>query len=191
MVGDNFADILKSASLSSADYVHHTFVICPFLRFTQHFFEEAFTVCVFCQLEVVRAFIGSQCQQDHPFAFVSQERSHTVFTHIRSYGYRIYIQFFEESTGIHGRSVSDIPTFCIGNDELVRIVLLDIFYCLFKCDPAFNAHAFVKSEIGFVGDTQVGCCVDNRFIECKDRVFFFQQVFRNLLDISIKSYAKK
>ena len=139
----------------------------------------------------MRTFVGSQCQQDHPFAFVGQERSYAVLAHIRSYGYRIYVQFFEESTGIHGGSVSYIATLCIGNDELVGIIIFDIFYCLFKGNPTFHAHAFIESEVWLVSNAQVGCCVDDSFVESEDRIFFLQQMFGYFLDVGIKSYAKE
>ena len=139
----------------------------------------------------MRSFVGSQCQQDHPFAFVGKERSNAVFTHVGGYCYRVDIQFFKECAGIHCRSISDVTTLCVSNDELIRIVIFDIFYCLFKCDPSFYTHAFIESQIGFVGDTQISCRVNDCFVECEDRIFFFQQMFRDFLDVSIKSYTKE
>ena len=64
--------------------------------YARTFFEEAFAVGVFRQLEVVRAFVAGQRKQDYPFAFVRKERGHTVFAHVGSYGYGIYIQLFEK-----------------------------------------------------------------------------------------------
>ena len=137
----------------------------------------------------MRTFVAGQCEQDNPFAFVGEEWSNAVFAHIRSYGYRVYVQFFKESTCIHGRGITDVAAFGIGDDKLVGIVLLDVVHGLFKGNPAFYSHALIESEIRFVGDTQVGCCIDNRFVEGKDGVFFFQQVFRNLFDIRVQTYA--
>ena len=136
------------------------------------------------------AFVACQCQEDYPLAFVSQERSNTVLTHVRGYGYRVDVQFVEECAGIHGRGISNVTTFGIGNDELVGIVFLDIFHSLFKSDPAFHAHALIESEVRFVGNAKVSRCVDDGFIEGEDRIFFFQQVFRDFLDVCIQTYAE-
>ena len=74
MFGNNLADIFEGAALCGAYYVHHLFVTGPLLGFAEHFFEEAFAVGVFRQLEVVRAFVAGQRKQDYPFAFVRKER---------------------------------------------------------------------------------------------------------------------
>ena len=191
MFGHNLADVLEGAALGGAYHVHHLFVTCPFLGFAEHLLEEAFALRVFCQLKVVRAFVAGQCKQDYPFALVGEERGNTVLAHIGGNGYGVYIQFFEERAGIHGRGVSDVTAFGVGNDELVGIVLLDVVHGLLESYPAFHAHAFVKSKVGLVGNAEVGCCIDDSFIESEDRVFFFQQMFGDFLDVGIKTYAKK
>ena len=62
---------------------------------------------------------------------------------------------------------------------------------LLECHHSLDAKRLVKSEIGFVGHT-IGCgSVDYGLIEGVDRVFFTFQVFGNLLDVCIKSYAEK
>ena len=139
----------------------------------------------------MRTFVAGQCKQDNPFILVGEERGNTVFTHVGSYGYRVYVQFFKECTCVHGRGIADVAALGIGYDELVRVVLLDVVYGLFKGNPAFYSHALIEGEIRFVGDTQVGCCIDNCFVEGEDRVFFFQQVFRDFLNIRVQTYAEK
>ena len=191
MFGNNLADIFEGAALCGAYYVHHLFVTGPLLGFAEHFFEEAFAVGVFRQLEVVRAFVAGQRKQDYPFAFVRKERGHTVFAHVRSYGYGIYIQLFEEGTGIHGRGVPDVTAFGVGDDELVGIVLLDVVYGFLESYPAFHAHALIKCQIGLVGDAEVGSSVDDGFVESEYRVFFFQKMFGYFLDVGVKTYAKE
>ena len=126
---------------------------------------------VFRQLEVVRAFVAGQCKQNYPFALIGEERRNAVFAHIGGNGYGIYIQLFEERACIHGRGVSDVSAFGVGDDELVGIVLLDVVHGLLESDPAFHAHAFVKSKVGLVGDAEVGRCVDDSFVESEDRIF--------------------
>lgn len=64
VVGSVFADIQEHFSLGSAYHIHHLFVRSPILRLFQYLFEQPFAVGIFRQLEIVRAFVGGQCQQD-------------------------------------------------------------------------------------------------------------------------------
>jgi hypothetical protein len=56
---------------------------------------------------------------------------------------------------------------------LVGIVFLDVGYSLFESDPSFYAHAFIKGQIGFIGDAIRGGSVNDGFVESEDRIFFF------------------
>ena len=62
--------------------------------------------------------------------------------------------------------ISDVTAFGVGNDKLVGIVLLDILHSFLKSDPAFHAHTFIESEVRFVGNAKVDCCIDDGFVLC-------------------------
>lgn len=52
-------------------------------------------------------------------------------------------------------------------------------------------YTFVEGQIGFISDAIVSRCIDNCFIESEDGIRIIQQVIGYLLDICVKSYAKK
>ena len=104
----NLADVLESAALGGAYDVHHAVVAGPFLALAQHFLEEAFALRVLRQLEVVRAFVRVQCQEDDPRVVIAEERRHAVLAHVGGHGDGIHLQVFEERAGIHGRGVADV-----------------------------------------------------------------------------------
>ena len=62
---------------------------------------------------------------------------------------------------------------------------------VFEGYPAFYAHAFIKSQVRLIGDAIRGGCVYNSFVECKDRVFFLQQVSGDFLDVGIQPYTQE
>ena len=139
VVGSVFADIQEHFSLGSAYHIHHLFVRSPILRLFQYLFEQPFAVGIFRQLEIVRAFVGGQCQQDHPGFRIDQERFHAVFAHIRGDCYGVDLDMVEERTCIHFGSVSDVPALCICNDKLVGIVFTQVSDSLFERQHPFYA----------------------------------------------------
>ena len=127
------------------------------------------------------AFVRRQGQQDNPLALVAEEGRDAVFTHIGGDGQRVNVVFFEEGTGIHGAGVANVATFGVGNDEVLRVVLLEIFDGLLEGHESLDAEGLVESEVGLVRHA-IGCGgVDDSLVKRKDGVFFLQQVLGNLL----------
>ena len=191
MVGSHLADVLKHLALCGTYHVHHVVGISPFLTLPQHFLKQAFTVLVGGELEVVATLVGGECQENHPFVWVLEERCHAVLAHVGSNGEGIEVDFLEEGAGIHRAGVADVATFGIRDDEVLGIVLVEVRDGLLKRNPALHAHALVESKVGLVCHA-IGCCgVDNRLVEGEDGVFLLQQVLRNLLDVGVETYTQE
>ena len=78
----------------------------------------------------------------------------------------------EERAGIHFGGVTDIATFRIGDNELVRIVFAQVSNSLFKGKHTFHTQTFVESQVRFVSYTVIGCSIDDCLVESEDRIFF-------------------
>ena len=101
MVGGNLTDVFEELALRSTYDIHHLLVVCPLLRGAQHLFKQAFAFSILHELEVVRTLVACERQENHPLAFILEEGSYRVFTHVRSHGERINVHFFKEATCIH------------------------------------------------------------------------------------------
>ena len=97
----------------------------------------------------------------------------------------------EEAAGIHCGGVADVAAFCVGDDELVGIILFQILYCLFQSGPAFDAEAFIECEVWLVCHAVRSSGVDYCFVELENRIGVVFQMLRDFLDVSVKAYAKK
>ena len=191
VVGSDFADVLKHLALCSTYHIHHVVGIAPFLTLLQHLLEEALAVSVGRELEVVAALVGSERQENHPLALILQERSHAVLAHVGSHCERVEVDFLEEGAGIHCAGVADVTTLSVCDDEVLRIVLVEIRDSLLERNPALHTHALIEGEVGLVGHA-VGCCgVDDSLVEGKDGVFLLQQVLRNLLDVGVETHTQE
>lgn len=92
MVGRDLTDVLKHLSLGGTHDIHHVVFRAPLLCSPDHFFKETLTGFVFCELEVVTAFVACQCQDDRPLVFVFKERGEAVLAHVGSHGEGIDIE---------------------------------------------------------------------------------------------------
>ncbi len=120
---------------------------------------------------VVATLVGSECQENHPFAWILEEWCHAVLAHVGSNGEGIEVDFLEEGAGIHRAGVADVATFGIRDDEVLGIVLVEVRDGLLERNPALHAHALVESEVGLVCHA-IGCCgVDDGLVEGEDGVF--------------------
>ena len=160
VVGHDSPHVFKHFPLGRTYDIHHVSGIAPFLRLGEHFLEKRCAVVVGCELEVLRAFVGCEREEYHPFAVVAEEWSYTVFAHIRCHGECVNIHHLEKRVGIHFRCVAYVAAFCIGNDEDVGVVAADIVDCVLKCLVARQALRLVECEIGLEGNGIVGCSVD-------------------------------
>ena len=143
------------------------------------------------ELEVVAALVARQSQEDHPLARIAEERFHAILAHVGSDGQRIYVVLFKECTRVHNRSVANIATLGIGDDEVVGVVIFQIGYRLLEGHHATHAHALVESQVGLVGHTIGSGSVDNGLVELEDGVVLLAQVLREFAHIGIQSYTKK
>ncbi len=96
----------------------------------------------------------------------------------------------EKAACIKLRGVADITTLCIGDDELIGILLADIPQSEFKSVPALHPEALVKSEVRLVGYAVGRGSVDNSAVELEDGVFGAEQMLRDLLYICVESDAQ-
>ena len=70
-------------------------------------------------------------------------------------------------------------------------MLLNVVYCLLKTLQAKRAHTLIKSQIRFVGNTEMSRRIDNKFIKFEDRVFLIHQMCWYSSNISIKTNTEK
>ena len=82
-------------------------------------------------MEVSRRLVGRKSYYNSEFAFVLQERSYGLATHIRRNGDSVEIHCLEEGLRVHLGCVSDIAAFCVSDEELLRIIRTEIVHCLF------------------------------------------------------------
>ena len=191
MIGSYLADVLEHLALCGTNHIHHIFVVSPFLTLLQHLLEEALALSILRELEIVRAFVGSERQQNHPFVLVLEERCNAVFAHVRGNGQCIHIVLLEEGTGVHLGGVADIATLCIGDDEVVGVVLLQILHRFLERHQTLYAVSLVESQIGLVGYAVIGRCVDDGLIKLKERIVQIEDTLGHLLGICIQSHAQK
>ena len=137
------------------------------------------------------ALVACQGEQDDPFALVAEERSHAVLSHIRSYGERVNVIFAEESAGIHCRCIADVATFCVGNDEVVGVIFLQVVDGLLESHQSLHAESLVESEVGLVSHAVRCGGVDDGLVEGEDGVWTVEQVLWHLFEVGIETYAEK
>ena len=201
MVGNHLTDIFKHSSLRSTNDIHHILVVAPLLTLFQHFLKESFAIGVFRQLEVVRAFIARQRQQDHPFVVVAEEWCDAVFTHVGGDGECIDIVLLKEGLGIHFRCVADITTLGISDDEVVGIFFFQIVDGCLKSQQTIHSISLVESEVGLVGHAIGGCGIDDESVELAEGtehivlavlgLCLVDDALWNFVDICIETYAEK
>ena len=165
VVGNQLADVLEHTALGGTNDIHHIVLIAPLLALLQHFLKEALAIGILRQLEVVRALVRGECQQDDPLVVIAQEWCDAVFAHIGGNGECIDIIFLEEGFGIHLRRVADITTLGISNDEVVGVFLLQVVDGGLESQDAIYTVCLVESQIGLVGHTIGGCGIDNQGIK--------------------------
>lgn len=191
----NAAYVFKEFALRGTYHVHHLLVSAPLLRHAEHALEETLALRVGGELEIVRALVARQGEQHRPLAGVGEKRRYAVFAHVGRNGQRVHLRAFEEGAGVHGGGVADVAALRVGNDELVGIVCLDVLHRLLKRLPAFDAEAFVESEVGLVGHAVGGGGVDDGFVEREDgfcrRCTVVNDVLRHLLQVGIESDAEE
>ena len=191
MVGRYAADVGEEAALCGADHVHHAVWSGPLLRRAQHPFKQALTGFVLGQLEVVRALVACQGEQDDPFPVVVEEGGHAVFSHVRGHRQGVEVHLFKEGTGVHGRRVADVAPLGVSYDELVGVVLFQVGYRLLEGGPAFQPAAFIEGEVRLVGHAVGGRSVDDGLVEGKDGVLFAEQVGGDFLHVCVEADAEE
>ena len=137
------------------------------------------------------ALVACQCKYNHPFVLIAKERSDAVLAHVRSYCERVNIVFLEECACVHGTCVANVTALGVCYDEVVWIVLLEIFDCLLKRDESLHAECLIECEVWLVRYTVRSCGVDDGFVESENRVFLVEYVCRNLLEVGVKTHAQK
>ena len=202
MVRGQLTDVLKHLSLCGTNYVHHVLVVAPFLTLLQYLLKQALAILVLHQLEVVTALIAGKSQQHHPFAVVAQEWCNAVLAHVRSNGQRIYIVLLKESLGVHLRCVTDIAALGIGYNQVLGIVLLQIFDNALESSHTLNAVSLVEGQVGLVGHTVGSSSINNAGAKLKQHaeghlfllVLFLHnllQAFGHLVQVCVQSHAQK
>ena len=116
VIRNDLTDTAQHFRFRGSHDIHHVLVIPPLVRFTQNPFIQ-FHAILLKELEIKSTFIRGQCQQDHPFALIFQERGHGILTHIWSHRDRIKFHCLQECTGVHLGCIPDVPAFSIGNQE--------------------------------------------------------------------------
>src|SRR5690554_4661937 len=86
-------------------------------------------------------------------------------SHIWRHGYRVEIHGLEKRFGIHGRSISDITTFCIRDGEYFWKIFIQIFNGPFQGFPSLYSMGFIKSSIGLIGYGIVVSGINDRFVK--------------------------
>ena len=193
-----FADVLKHLSLCGTYYVHHVLVVAPFLTLLQYLLEEANAVLVLGELEVVTSLVAGEGEQDNPLAFVLQEWLHGILAHVWSHGERIEVVLLEEGLGVHLGGVADVTTLGICDDEVVRIVSLQILDGVLEGDHTLYTTALVESQVRLVCHTVRGCGIDDSLVESEHQLrlctldfLTLDDALRQLVNICIETYAQE
>ena len=141
----------------------------------------------------MRTLVGGQGKANDPLPLIAEEWLQGVLAHIGSHGDSIKIEVLEERTRIKRRGVANVATLGIGDDELIGILLANVADSLLEGNPSFHAKALVESEIGLVGDAIGFGGIDDGLVELEDSVLCRQrlQMFGNLLDVGVETYAKE
>ncbi len=192
MVGNDFADALQRFGFGGAHHVHDLVRRSPAAAFFQHRFIQPFAGGFVGKiLEIFRAFVGGQHQDDGPFAFVSQERGNGIQPHIRSQCDGIEVECFKKSAGVQCGCVADVAAFGIGNQEDVFCFLPDVTHGFCQAFPAPGAQQFVKGKVRLVGYGQVMGGIHDGFVEFKNRIRNNFKVFRDFIDVRIQTYTQE
>ncbi len=147
------------------DYKHDLLVGGPLLCLGEHILEEAGAGDGLGELEVARAGVGGQRQQDDPFALMAEERLHAVRTHVGSHGEGVDAEIVEEGAGVERRGVADVATLRVGDDQLIGIFLADVGHGLCEHLPTLGSESLVEGGVGLVGHAVGGSGVDDGLIE--------------------------
>ncbi|OAV63781.1 hypothetical protein Barb4_04734 [Bacteroidales bacterium Barb4] len=184
--------IQQHLPLRGTDHIHYPLLIRPFLRLLQYLFKQTLAAGILRKLKILRAFVGSKSQQNHPAVGINKERLHAVFTHIGGDGDGIrLVCTAEESAGVHLRRIADVTALGIGNNKLIGIVFANICHCLLKGKQTLYAQTLVESHVWLESYTIIGCCINDSLVESENRVFLVQQVWGYLCDIGVQSYAEE
>ena len=88
--------------------------------------------------------IAGESKQNDPLVLISEERCHAVLTHIRCDGESIKVILLKEGPRIHSGGVPDVATLRVSNDEMVRIVLLQIVYRALESRNTFHPRSLIE-----------------------------------------------
>ena len=162
------AHIADELAAGGTDDKHHVDGRAPLLGLDHHIFKHSHTLGVADHLEVLRALVGCEGQHHCPLALEAEEGSHAVLAHVGSHRDGIDTGTLEEGLGIHAGGVADVAALCVGDDELVGILLADIFHGFLKHAHALGAHSLVEGEVGLVGHAVALGGVDDCLVEFED-----------------------
>ena len=185
------SDVLKHFSLSGSHHIHQVVRRTPFLACFQYLFKQSFAFRVCGELEVVASLVACESEQYDPLSLISEERSHAVFSHVRSHGEGVNVIFLKESPGIHSRRVADVTTFCVGNYEVVRVVLLEVVYGFLERHKSFDAEGLIERKVRLISHAVLSRSVYYGFVERKNGIRILEQVLRHLLQVCIETNAKE
>ena len=182
-------------------HIHHVLLVAPLLALPKHLFEQSLSSSIRCQLEILRTLVRGQGQQDNPLAVVAEEGCHRVLTHIGGNSQRIHVVLLEEGLGIHLRRVANVSTLGVGDDEVVRILFLQILDGGLESHDAVYAVGLIEGQVGLVCHA-VGCCgINDEGIElakgAEDVVFavlslcLVDDALGYLVQVCIETYAEK
>jgi hypothetical protein len=190
-VGDNLAYIAEHLGFGCSDDVHHVVGVAPLLGGLKDTLEEApARGTVFHELEVEGTLVGSESEEDDPFAVVGGEGDHRIFTHIRSYGESVEVEvavWREESFGILLGGVADVATFGVSDKESFFIERMEVADSELELTEAFDAHGLVEGEVGLVGYGVVDGGIDDGFVELEDAVGLGGEVTGHLVEVGIEA----
>ena len=164
IVRTELADLGKLVSLGGSHYEHHILRSGNGHHLFHNYLIERLSILL-GQLEVSRRLVGRKSNHDSEFAFVLQERSHGLATHIRRNGDSVEIHGLEEGLRVHLGSVSDIAAFCVSDEELLRIIRTEIVHCLFEGQHSVTSVALVEGQVRLVSHAMRCRSIDYGLVE--------------------------
>ena len=198
MLGGYGAYVSKHLASCGSYNVHHVLGIAPLLTLANDLLEKTLAFRVGGELEVIAALVAGEGEQDNPLAFVLQEWLHGILAHVWSHGERIEVVLLEEGLGVHLGGVADVTTLGICDDEVVRIVSLQILDGVLEGDHTLYTTALVESQVRLVCHTVRGCGIDDSLVESEHQLrlctldfLTLDDALRQLVNICIETYAQE
>ncbi len=182
------SDLCKLLRVRRPHHKHQIAGAAPLLRSSDHLIVQRRSVFLRRELKIGAAGIRCERQHNGPLSWKFQKRRHRIAAHVRRHRYRIKAVFFKKSLRIQPRGIADVAALGIRNGENAR---RHTVHGSGQRMPAVWTQGFKKSEIGFVGHTEIVRCLNDGFIKFKNRVVQLQQVGRQFVYVWIKADAEE